>query len=242
MPKRITQAFTIIGLFFGAIGTANAELPTSVTAAYQTYESALNARDFEAAQEAAFTAWQNAEAELGDAKTTGDLARNFADISVYNDARFSKTRKAYKRSIELADRYPSDRALNVKLNRTVSFSIASLKNDKLRYMRRDLEKLIKAAERANFPPSTALAEAYTLRALSLDISRDAKEIKSLGEKALAAFGASEDAGASPLRAMAVDLANVNQAGVAGLGNYYFTGSGEATACCISAVSISPKVN
>jgi len=230
MSKLIMQTVTTIGLCFGGVGTVHAELPKDVSTAYQTYETALNAKDFDAAQTAAYTAWQNAEMNLGDSKITGDLAQNFADISAFNKAPFSKTWKAYKRAIELAEFYPAEQAFNVRLDRTVSLSTISLKNDRLDLMRRDLKKLTRDAERADLPPSTVLAEAYFLQAASLNSSRSGKKMQTLGLKAVEIYEAADDGIASPFRGIARDLAALSPSD-----NYRLNSrvkySGDLSACC-----------
>ena len=209
MSKLIAQTFAIAGLCFAFVGPANANLPKDVIEAYQTYETALNAKQYETAESAAYLAWQNAETKLGDTKVTGDLAQNYADVLSYNKKPFSKTKKVYRRAIELSKFYPEENALTIKMDRTVSLSAYAQANGRLKETRYDLDKVIKEAESTNAAPSTLLAEIYTLRAGTLSLIRNAKEAKKLGKKAETLFATTDDRIASPFRKAATDFANLD---------------------------------
>jgi len=209
MSKLIAQTITIVGICFAGVGVANANLPKDISEAYQTYEIALDARRFEEAEAAAYDAWQNAEIELGDTKVTGDLAQNYADILAFNQKSFSKTKKAYRRAIELSKFYPEEDSLIVRMDRTVSLSAYAQANGRLKHTRRDLDKVIKEAENANAAQSTFLGEIYTLRAGCVSLSRNAKEAKELGRRAEVIFAAAEDGIASPFESAASRFANLD---------------------------------
>lgn len=208
MSKLIVQTVAVIGLGCAMAAPANANLPTEVSEAYQTYEIALNGQQFEAAETAAYLAWQNAETELGDSKVTGDLAQNYADILAYNEKSFSKAKKAYRRAIELAAFYPEDTALTTRLDRTVSLSTYAQAKGRLKHTKRDLDKAIKAAETAKAEANTFLAEIYTLRAGTVSLSRNAKEARAYGQLAEAMFAAADDDIASPYKEAASEYAEL----------------------------------
>ncbi len=97
-------AFCVWGLLIVMIstaGTAHAKLPQEVLKPYKAYSAALKSGDKMAAAKHAQKAWEAAERLIGDSKTTGDLAQNYADIVKYESMK--KAGKAYLRAAELAD-------------------------------------------------------------------------------------------------------------------------------------------
>ena len=81
--------------------------PPEILEPYRSYQSALEQGNSEAAREFAYTAWKKSEDLLGDHKTTGDLAFNFAALASPLPGSNSLVRKrrhsAFKRAIELAE-------------------------------------------------------------------------------------------------------------------------------------------
>lgn len=111
--------FVVLFVFVtGFIGDfANAKIPPNVIAAYKSYNSALEEKDYKTALQHAKTAWQEAENTLGDSKLTGDLAYNYGFLS----GRLGKVKEAVKplmRSADLAHHAQQDAAL-IRLEREV---------------------------------------------------------------------------------------------------------------------------
>ena len=60
--------------------SASAASPESVMNPYKAYNAAIQSGDFKTAIKKGKAAWQAAEKEFGDSKTTGDLAFNYGFI------------------------------------------------------------------------------------------------------------------------------------------------------------------
>jgi TonB family protein len=92
---------------------AFAKTPAEVKALYKDYRAALKSGDKVKASDVAYEAWQAAEKKMGDHKTTGDLAYNFAQIDTnarHNSYKLHKKReKAFQRAVELVKFYEMDR-------------------------------------------------------------------------------------------------------------------------------------
>jgi len=99
------RTFLAIGLAL-VLGTSTfAKTPKEVIEPYKAYRAALAEKDNKRAVDNAYQAWQKAEELMGDTKTTGDLASNFADLEPWRLGDKSATReviKAYRRSIDLS--------------------------------------------------------------------------------------------------------------------------------------------
>ena len=103
--------------------TAIAKTPPEVLKPYKAYHAALEAEDREGAATAAYDAWQVAEDMMGDTKTTGDLASNFADLSprMFREYQgYRKVEKAYERSVDLA-RFYSEAPGEIEIQRRIDF-------------------------------------------------------------------------------------------------------------------------
>lgn len=116
-------------LAFAPIPAANAKLPNEVMEPYRAYIAAQKEGDKKATYTNAKKAWEAAEEALGDHKTTGDLANNFAALSALgtNPYKNYKDRlKARQRSIELAKFYSAEDFPTVETNRTLKLAEMSL--------------------------------------------------------------------------------------------------------------------
>lgn len=105
--------------------SAFAKIPSEVMEPYKAYRVALETGDKAKAKKQAFAAWQAAEEHLGDHKTTGDLAYNYAQIQPTgkekNQKKNYETRaKTYKRAIGLSSFYKDDAGVN-ELERRIKF-------------------------------------------------------------------------------------------------------------------------
>lgn len=105
------RTFLSIGLALAIGFSAEAKVPQEVLVPYKAYRSALAEKDRNLAAEKAYEAWQLAEELMGDTKTTGDLAFNFAETNpryLDDKATWKKIIKAYQRSIDLSEEYAED--------------------------------------------------------------------------------------------------------------------------------------
>ena len=108
----------VLTLGFYTTTPAQEKLPTEVTKPYKAYRAALTAKDEKEALKHAKAAWKAAEEHLGDHKTTGDLASNYALIKVDED-RSSDQINAAIRAMDLSSFYGED-ANSINMERGVS--------------------------------------------------------------------------------------------------------------------------
>ncbi|HFB54670.1 MAG TPA: hypothetical protein ENJ46_01995 [Hellea balneolensis] len=115
-------AFILSVLVFPALDARSA-IPKEVLEPYKAYQQAQKDGDKDKASTYAYEAWQAAEKALGDSKTTGDLAFNYANIKSQGRnpfKNFKKREKAYKRSIELARFYDARIVGDVEVERRIA--------------------------------------------------------------------------------------------------------------------------
>ena len=170
---------------------AQAKIPDEVLKPYKAYSAALDEGDAKAVTKHAKKAWKAAEALLGDHKTTGDLAQNYADSlgMVYS----KDQRKAYERSIELAH-FHGDFSGDVKIQRQIKMTEAS------RYDRRrnssqhpfDLRATDRMIESLGFNNSTYHAEAIFLRSRYEMATRKPDRALTLIDASIAMFDSADD--------------------------------------------------
>ena len=114
-----------IGLALVVGGMAHAKTPKEVLEPYKSYRAALEANKNDDAADFAFKAWQRAEDLMGDTKTTGDLAFNFAELRprfIDEKQAWKHVMKAYKRSIDLSSLYATeDEANKVEIDRRTKY-------------------------------------------------------------------------------------------------------------------------
>jgi len=94
-----------IGLVVALGFSAQAKTPKEVLEPYKAYRAALAEDNREEAATFAYEAWQSAEALMGDSKTTGDLAANYAELRpryLDNKPAWKSIMKAHKRAIDLS--------------------------------------------------------------------------------------------------------------------------------------------
>lgn len=125
------KLFLSIGLALALGGIAQAKTPPEVLKPYKEYRAALEAGEETKAYKAAKKAWETAEKMLGDHKTTGDLAQNYAmsPYVVLDKAEIKRRIKAHKRAVELASFYEDD-ARDVYLSRHIDWINTELELDK----------------------------------------------------------------------------------------------------------------
>ncbi|WP_083898928.1 energy transducer TonB [Robiginitomaculum antarcticum] len=171
--------------------SAHAKIPADVLKPYKAYTVALENGDAKATIRYAKQAWQAAEKHLGDHKTTGDLAQNYADSLVMDYS--EDQRKAYERAIELAHYYEEDAKL-IAMERQIKKTQTSLyggTKTKVRHMR-DLSEADKMIEEYGLENSTFHAEVIFLRGRAEYARRNNSSALKLIDKAIAMFDAADD--------------------------------------------------
>ena len=175
---------------FSALPEASAQTPSDVMIPYKAYRAALEAGDAKLASKNAYKAWQAAEDSLGDNKTTGDLAQNFADLGAHSGNK-KQLKKAYSRAIELSPLHKED-GVALRLEREVKYSEYLVKTNQRAGLTSRLKKAANYAEANGYGNSTFLGEIYTMLAqLNIDSARH-ENTEKYAEKALAIFEAADD--------------------------------------------------
>ena len=189
------RTFLAIGLAL-MLGTAvEAKTPKEVAVPYKAYVAALKADQKKQAAEYAYKAWQAAEAVMGDHKTTGDLASNYADIDV-DGGRSKDQMAAAKRALELASTYGDD-AKFIFMERGILLMQYHQANGDRSKIRKQADVLIDYAKKSGQDKSILYAEVLTLKAATFVESRDGKAIVEMTDEALAVFADPSDDYASP---------------------------------------------
>lgn len=183
----LATAMTLIFSF----GTAFAQTPPDVLKPYKAYRVALEKDDNKAAKKHALKAWEKAEEILGDSRTTGDLALNYATIEPTlkekNPYKNYKTRvKAFKRAIKLASFYEDDAEIR-ELERRLLFNELELtlykRNRKLGEIS-SLNKTAKIIEDYGLKGSTFDADLHVLYARYYQINDKPEKAIDYSEKAI----------------------------------------------------------
>ena len=176
---------------FLSVTVAAAKTPPEVLTPYKSYRTALDDKDFDKASKYAYTAWQAAEEHLGDHKTTGDLAQNYADVANLTDAKTKTIEEALLRAIALSSFY-GDSAAEMKLQREVNYGTFLMKNNKDRKYKKRFELAVADAEQSGLQNSTFMGELYSLRAAYAVRKADHDDTEMYAEKAREIFRNAED--------------------------------------------------
>ena len=165
--------------------TSQAKTPKEVLEPYKAYRTALEADDTDAALKQAKAALDAAEIHLGDHKTTGDLAQNFADVKT--DEGYSKAQiKAMERAMELSSFY-GDEADSMYLQRGVRLLESHFVNGDAGKIRKSSKPIIAYAKENNLERSVFYGEILTLYSGSLVRSRDGEKMIEITNEALNIF-------------------------------------------------------
>jgi len=112
---KIILSVILCFVFLSLCNVIEAQTPAEILEPYKKYSSALQKGDYQNANKAAYSAWKTAEKILGENKTTGDLALNYAllsptavDIKEYNSRSM-----AFLRAIELGKYHQEDTATTI---------------------------------------------------------------------------------------------------------------------------------
>lgn len=173
----------ILTLILGA--TVEAKTPKEVLEPYKAYRTALADQDAKAALKYSKAAWDAAEEHLGDHKTTGDLAQNYADLKSGEGVLKSQI-KAMERAMNLSSFYV-DEADEMYLQRGVKLLQAHMTNGSSAKVSKISNKLIDFSKENNLDRSVFYAEVLTLKAGSIVKSRNGKKMVKLTNEALDVF-------------------------------------------------------
>lgn len=179
------RTFLAFGLAL-VLGTASfAKTPKEVLEPYKAYRVALEDNDAKAALKHAKLAWEAAETHLGDHKTTGDLAQNYADIKSGDDVPKSQI-KAMERAMVLSSYYDEDSS-NMYLQRGVKLLQFHATNGDNGKTSRLSKKLVEFAKENELERSVFYAEVLTLKAGSMVKSRNGRRMLKATDEALDVF-------------------------------------------------------
>lgn len=179
------RTFLAIALALAISTSTQAKTPKEVLEPYKAYRAALKEGNSEIALKQAKAAWEAAELHLGDNKTTGDLAQNFADIKSSDG--YSKAQiKALERAIELSSFYGED-ANSMYLQRGVRLLESHFVNGDMGKIRKSSKALINYAKENDLERSVFYAEILTLQSGSLVRFRDGQKMIDITENALDIF-------------------------------------------------------
>jgi len=132
------KLFLSLGLALALSAFAQAKTPPEVLKPYKEYRAALKKGDKNKAFKEAKKAWEISEKLLGDHKTTGDLANNYAILTPegknYSFKDYQSRMKAHKRSIKLSSFY-GEEAADMELERHIKrietgLTLVRIKNGK----------------------------------------------------------------------------------------------------------------
>ncbi len=193
------RTFLAIGLALMLGTSVQAKTPKEVLEPYKAYRVALKADDKKLAAEKAYEAWQIAEEMMGDSKTTGDLAQNFAEVSpnyLYEKQAWKKVVKAYQRSIDLSSLYETDPE-GVEIDRRTRYltwlvSSVSKRSSKGWEKKYGPEKLNQRIAEFGLSGSTFDAESRAFQAQIAMHDEDWSETESHSKSAMALFDARTD--------------------------------------------------
>lgn len=202
LSKRYLWGALLGGLLFFHGGSAYAKpLPEKVAAAYKAYLAAVEANDGGQQADAAYAAWRAAEKSLGDSKTTGDLAHNYAMVGLIAEGSKKNSQwDAFDRAIALSSYY-GDSAVEVEVQRRLMMIDARLNHPALQIRngtivpivngQAELKELERVIERSGLENSTYAAEMSAMWAKYYWLKSDWSRSVEMTDKALEQFETAE---------------------------------------------------
>ena len=119
-------------------------IPDAVMKPYKASIAALRNKDMDGARKQAKEAWKQAETLLGDSKTTGDLAYNYARLAM-GSRQLKEAVKPLERSADLAELAKTNGALS-RLEREADLTTILLAVNERQKASRRIERALKLAE------------------------------------------------------------------------------------------------
>lgn len=174
MHQVFVPLFVIIFTAFTCAPSYAAAIPDEVMKPYRAFTAAYQNKDFETAQKHGKTAWQAAEKQLGDSKTTGDLAFVYGKLALQlGDA--DAAVKPLMRSADLATLNNNDGVL-IKLEREVELVAAMISSNQKNKAWKRLDKAREFAGTNNLDDGIFAAElrVHQARILATNANRVAK--------------------------------------------------------------------
>ncbi|MEP3655020.1 MAG: energy transducer TonB [Litorimonas sp.] len=169
-----------------ALGTSvQAKTPKEVVEPYKAYRAALAANDTKAALKYSKAAWEAAEEHLGDHKTTGDLAQNYADVYAGDEVSKSQI-QAMQRAMNLSSLYDEE-ADKMYLQRGVKLLQFYTTNGQTGKTGKLSNKLIDFSKDKDLDRSVFYGEVLTLKAGSIVNSRNGRRMIKYTDEALEVF-------------------------------------------------------
>lgn len=194
----LTLAFGL-AFSFSAATPIQAQTPPEVLEPYKAYRTALAAKDSVLAADKAYEAWQAAEDFMGDTKTTGDLASNYAELNprrLGNKPAWKQVVKAHWRSIDLASLHADEPAAMEIDRRTkyLTWMVSTLAlNSKLGWEKKyGPEKLGERIAEFGMEGTTFHAESVAIQAHIASRRKRWKKAESFANEAIALFDARSD--------------------------------------------------
>ena len=183
------KLFLSIGLALSLCGFAQAKTPPEVLKPYKAYRVALKKNDVKAAAKHGLEAWQQAETLIGDAKITGDLALNYAEV--FKPKKDKNTLKAFERAIELSKFYGAEEK-EIWLDRNIKLAAYQISIKDKYKAGKLLKKTAESAKALGFGNSTYMGEIKTHQARLAVMRGNHKETEKLAGEALSIFSESKD--------------------------------------------------
>lgn len=194
----------VFATLFGVLalsGVAQAKTPPEVIEPYKAYVAAIENGDKELAVATAYEAWQAAETLMGETKTTGDLATNYAllDPATF-EGNSAKKRifDAFKRSIDLASLHSED-AGEIEIQRRLDYLYWAPEKGVNPGGGYDLDDLSKRITELGFGGTSFEAESEGLKTQEYWLNRKWKKTIEAGERSMAIFKGSDDGVLSAIR-------------------------------------------
>lgn len=187
----------VFATLFGVLafsGVAQAKTPPEVIEPYKAYVAAIESGDEALAVTAAHEAWQAAETLMGETKTTGDLATNYAmlDPDKFKGKFATKEiKKAFERAIELAQLHTQD-ASEIELQRRVDYLNWIARKNEGPSQSYGLKALSKRVAELGFQGTSFEAESAGLKAQDYWINKKWKKAIEAGERSLSIFDSAND--------------------------------------------------
>lgn len=166
--------------------SVSAQTPPEVLQPYKSYHVAMDGKDYRKAGKHAYEAWQKSEEVLGDNKTTGNLAYNYANLAFPAKLKSKRVIQAFIRSIDLSD------TPLIKMEREYAFADYLYESNNSPIFEKRFDQIVVFAEKNGLQNSTYLGAIYTIRAQTEMHAWRKGGINKYADRALSIFESSVD--------------------------------------------------